>query len=115
MSVHLSHTTIDSIDPPGIARFWTELAGWEIQDNDSDDEVYLIDDNGFTTLFIRVGDHKRVKNRIHFDLRPVDSTRDAEVDRAVALGARVVDDRRNHDGWVVLADPEGNEFCILDG
>ncbi len=66
-------------------------------------------------LFIEVPDVKQVKNRVHFDLRPVDGSRDAELARLVGLGATTLADRRNPDGtgWVVLADPEGNEFCIL--
>jgi len=67
-----------------------------------------------TMLFIPVPEGKTAKNRVHPDLEPTDRTRDEEVERVVALGARVTDDRRNADGtgWVVLADPEGNEFCI---
>ena len=66
-------------------------------------------------LFIETGDAKQVKNRVHLDLTPTDRTRDAEVERVVALGATEVADLRNSDGsgWMVLADPEGNEFCIL--
>jgi len=62
-----------------------------------------------------VPDVKQVKNRIHLDLRPTEGTRDAELARLTELGAAVVADRRNADGtgWAVLADPEGNEFCIL--
>jgi hypothetical protein len=72
---------------------------------------------GHRVLFIEVPDRKQVKNRIHFDLRPATGTRDVEVARLVGLGARKIDDQRDHYGpgigWVVLADPEGNEFCIL--
>jgi len=66
-------------------------------------------------LFIEVPESKRVKNRVHFDLGPIDRTRDEEIERVRALGATELDDRRQLDGtgWVVLADPEGNEFCIL--
>ncbi len=66
-------------------------------------------------LFIEVPDVKQAKNRIHLDLRPVEGARDVELARLTELGATVVADRRNADGtgWVVLADPEGNEFCIL--
>ena len=60
-------------------------------------------------------DDKQVKNRVHLDLVPTDRTRDEEVERVLALGAAVVDDQRKPDGtgWVVFADPEGNELCIL--
>jgi hypothetical protein len=69
-------------------------------------------------LFIEVPEPKtELKNRIHFDLRPTDATREEEVERVVGLGATVVADRRRDDGsgWFTLADPEGNEFCILRG
>jgi predicted enzyme related to lactoylglutathione lyase len=117
MALHLSHTTVDAHDPHAQAEFWSALASWNTRhpEDDSEDEAYLTDDNGFTTLFLRVPDSKTVKNRLHFDLRPVDATRDQEVDRAISLGATVVDDRRAREGWVTFADPEGNEFCILDG
>ena len=66
-------------------------------------------------LFIEVPDAKQVKNRVHFDLRPQEGSRDDELARLLSLGATSLHDRRNPDGtgWVVLADPEGNEFCIL--
>ena len=66
-------------------------------------------------LFIAVPDEKMVKNRLHLDLRPTEGVRDRELERLLALGATQVADRRTPDGlgWVVLADPEGNEFCIL--
>lgn len=66
-------------------------------------------------LLIRVPEGKTVKNRMHLDLQPPAwRTRDEEVERALGLGAKLLDDRRESDGsgWVVLADPEGNEFCI---
>jgi glyoxalase superfamily protein len=66
-------------------------------------------------LFITVPDGKKVKNRVHLDLRPVDRTREQEVERIIALGASHLADHRRPDGsgWITLADPEGNEFCIL--
>jgi hypothetical protein len=66
-------------------------------------------------LFIEVPDDKVVKNRVHFDLQPTDRTRDDEVEHLVGLGASVLADLRRPDGggWVTLADPEGNEFCVL--
>ncbi len=66
-------------------------------------------------LFIEVPDAKQVENRLHLDLTPAESTREQELERLLGLGAREFADRRRPDGsgWVVLADPEGNEFCIL--
>jgi hypothetical protein len=69
---------------------------------------------------MHVPEGKQVKNRVHLDLAPPEPTpeaRDAEMERAIGLGARLVEDHRRPDrtGWVVLADPEGNEFCIERG
>src|ERR1019366_1564790 len=68
-------------------------------------------------LFVAVVDAKTVKNRIHLDLVPEDASQDQEVDRILSLGARIIDDRRQATpgGWVVMADPEGNEFCVEGG
>nr|WP_237519388.1 VOC family protein [Streptomyces sp. HUCO-GS316] len=65
-------------------------------------------------LFVTVPEVKTTKNRLHLDLQPQDRTRDEEIERLLALGALLIDDRRNPDGtgWAVLADPEGNEFCV---
>jgi Glyoxalase-like domain len=72
-------------------------------------------DRGQLLLFITVPDGKTLKNRVHLDLRPVDRTREQEVERILALGAAQLADHRRPDGsgWITLADPEGNEFCIL--
>ncbi len=72
-------------------------------------------DGSHRLLFLEGPDEKLVKNRVHLDLRPAEGTRDEELARLVAHGAREVADLRTPDGrgWVVLADPEGNEFCIL--
>ncbi|MGH3360341.1 MAG: VOC family protein [Nocardioidaceae bacterium] len=74
-------------------------------------------ESGHTMLFIEVPESKSVKNRIHFDLRPADLSQAAEVERLIGIGATEVADHRGiygpGSGWVTLADPEGNEFCIL--
>jgi hypothetical protein len=72
-------------------------------------------DESHRLLFIEVGDAKQVRNRVHLDLRPTERPRDEEVERVTGLGATVVQDCRTDDGrgWVVMGDPEGNEFCIL--
>lgn len=66
-------------------------------------------------LFVEVPEGKQVKNRVHLDLEPTDRARDDEIERVIALGAKPLNDSRKEDGsgWLVLADPEGNEFCIL--
>jgi hypothetical protein len=80
-----------------------------------DDSVLIVPTPGQPgLLFLRVAEGKTAKNRIHFDLWPTSATRDQQIDRAVGLGAVMLDDRRQTDGtgWVVFADPDGNEFCI---
>ena len=73
-----------------------------------------MDGNGVGLLFISVPEGKTVKNRVHLDLMPTERSRDEEVERLLGIGARLVDDQRSPDGtgWVVLTDPEGNEFCV---
>lgn len=120
MTSFVSHTTVDCANAYALSRWWqTVLDHREDPDdpNEPGDEECLIfsADRGHRLLFIEVPNHKQGKNRIHLDLRPAEGTRDMELARLTGLGAAVVADRRNADGtgWVVLADPEGNEFCIL--
>jgi len=109
---------IDSADPVPLGHWWAELLGWRITEED-DDEVALeppvgSPEDGVSPdiLFVRVPEPKTVKDRLHIDLRPEDQA--AEVARAEAMGAIQVDVGQGGDEtWVVLADPDGNEFCIL--
>ncbi len=109
------HVTIDCADPYRLASFWASVLGGAVSDDDKpgDPEV-LVDSAGGGLLFIAVPEAKSVKNRVHLDLQPQDRTRDAEVERVLALGATLVADHRKPDGtgWATLADPEGNEFCV---
>ncbi|MEU2587733.1 VOC family protein [Streptomyces avermitilis] len=107
-------------DPYDVGLFWSALLGRPLDDDDKPgDPAALIHDpdGGPGLLFLRVPEGKSVKNRIHFDLRPRGRTRDEEVERALGLGARKVADhiRPDGSGWVLLADPEGNEFCVERG
>jgi catechol 2,3-dioxygenase-like lactoylglutathione lyase family enzyme len=120
MTSRISHTTINARNAYEQSVWWAGVLGWtEIPDDPNEpdhEECMIIDPNGTgRLLFIDVPDDKQVRNRIHLDLQPTDSTRDEEVARLVAAGATQVDDLRREGGrgWVVLADPEGNEFCIL--
>lgn len=111
------HITFDARDPYALARFWSRLTGYPLEDSEPDDDEVLISSGQPGVpglLFIRVPDSKTVKNRVHLDIQPPSGTRDAEVERLAGLGAAVVDDRRTEDGlgWVVMADIEGNEFCV---
>ncbi|MFT7835137.1 VOC family protein [Saccharothrix sp. BKS2] len=115
MTSLVNHITFDCRDAYELAGFWSLVTGRPRADDDhpGDPEVYIELPSGPGLLFIQVPDPKVVKNRVHLDLRP-GTTRDAEVERLLEVGARLVDDRRRADGtgWVVLADPEGNEFCV---
>jgi predicted enzyme related to lactoylglutathione lyase len=106
--------TIDCDDHLAVARFWEAALGWEVAETD-DEGTYLRPPAGASAtalLFLKVTDRKVSKNRFHLDLRPDDQA--AEVARVEALGARRIDIGQGDDvTWVVLADPEGNEFCIL--
>ncbi|MBB4911277.1 VOC family protein [Actinophytocola algeriensis] len=116
--MRVQHITVDCASPYELASFWSVVTGWPISAEDSpgDDEVLLEppDPAMAELLFIRVPEPKAVKNRVHLDLVPTERTRDEEVDRLTAAGASVVADQRTPEGrgWVVLADPEGNEFCV---
>ena len=119
MAALLRNITFDCADPYALAQFWGEVTGYtEDPDNGNapeDEEALLVPPgDGTNLLFIRVPEPKAVKNRVHLDVTPTDRTRDEEVDRLLALGATQVADHRRPGGlgWVVLADPEGNEFCV---
>jgi predicted enzyme related to lactoylglutathione lyase len=103
---------VDAEDPPRLARWWAEALGYVIVDEKPDEvEIRRTPDTFPGLLFTTVPDAKTVKNRLHIDLRPDDQ--EAEVERLVDMGARPADIGQGSVGWVVLADPEGNEFCVL--
>ncbi|MEV0676811.1 VOC family protein [Actinosynnema sp. NPDC050436] len=115
MSSLVHHITVDCRDAYALATFWSAVTGHPVSPDDQpgDPEALVALPIGPGLLFIEVPEEKAVKNRVHLDLQP-DSARDAEVDRLLGIGATLVDDQRRPDGtgWVVLADPEGNEFCV---
>ena len=121
MAARISHTSFDSLDSYAQSVFWAQVLGFTEDPEDPNlpghEECMIFSPDGATRLlFIEVPEAKQVKNRVHLDLEPAaGGTRDQELARLLELGATVVDDRRRPEGhgWVVLADPEGNEFCIL--
>jgi len=120
MTARISHTSFDARDAHAQSVFWARVLGYAEDPDDPNEPgheecMIFSTDGAQPILFIEVPDAKQVKNRLHLDLMPVEGTRDEELTRLLALGASTVDDRRRPDGsgWVVLADPEGNEFCIL--
>jgi predicted enzyme related to lactoylglutathione lyase len=118
VSLRIHSLCIDSHDPSRIASFWESALGWR-RTYEVDDEVVLEPPAGSPEdgvvpdlLFGRAPDDKTVKNRLHLDLRPDDQ--EAEVQRLIGLGARHVSvGQTPEDSWIVLADPDGNEFCVL--
>ncbi len=120
MTSLISHTSFDSLDAQAMSVFWGRVLGFAEDPADPNEpgheECMIFSADGTRRLlFIEVPNAKQVKNRLHLDLRPADGTREQELERLLGLGAAVVADRRRPDGsgWVVLADPEGNEFCLL--
>ena len=117
MALFVNTLLVDSHDPLALARFWSAALDWPIVQQD-DDEVMVVPSRErppapgvYPLLFVRAQDAKTVKNRWHFDLSPEDQ--DAEVRRLEELGARRVDIGQGDQSWVVMADIEGNEFCVL--
>lgn len=121
MGVLLSHLAVDCAEPATLARWWAEVLGWNLDPDDvvdeTSDEVWIgpsLDEDVGGIIFLRVPEDKQVKNRIHLDLRPSDgSTQAEELARLLDLGAVHVDVGQGEVLWHVLADPEGNEFCLL--
>jgi len=115
MASRTANFCIDAHDPLAQVAWWAQvLDDFEPDDDNSDDEAGLRGPGGRWLIFLRVPESKTVKNRMLMCLRPADRSRDEEVDRLLRLGATVVNDLREPDrGWAVLADPEGNEFCVL--
>jgi hypothetical protein len=124
MTARVSHTTVDCMNAFALSEWWKRVLDYQDIDGDPNlpghEECMIVSrDGSHRLLFIEVPEQKSGKNRIHLDLEPVEGTRDDELERLMAHGAVEVADLRGRwgpgSGWVVLADPEGNEFCILRG
>jgi predicted enzyme related to lactoylglutathione lyase len=115
MPVTLHHIVVDTHDLPGLARFWTQALDWKILSEREREIVIGPDEHAPVGMcFMPVTDPKTAKNRVHLDLTTVAEDRDAEIERLCALGARRVDiGQTGEESWTVLADPEGNEFCVI--
>ncbi|MGH3641420.1 MAG: VOC family protein [Mycobacterium sp.] len=112
MALRFTGICIDAADIEALAAWWADVLGWRREPTDDGDVLLRAPAGaGPDVLFLAVPEDKVVKNRIHFDFTPDDQQ--AEVDRLIALGARHVDIGQGDESWVVLADPEGNEFCVL--
>jgi catechol 2,3-dioxygenase-like lactoylglutathione lyase family enzyme len=106
---------IDALDPRAVADFWAAVLGWDVVEEGEEGISLASPSRGLPTLdILPVPEAKRVKNRLHLDLRADETTFHAEVDRLERLGARRVDIGQGPDvTWIVFADPEDNEFCLL--
>jgi catechol 2,3-dioxygenase-like lactoylglutathione lyase family enzyme len=127
MGSRLTEIVVDCRDPAAQAAFWAaalgyhvvraeqgqvEIAPWEREPPDLAERVRRAP-GAPALVFVTVPEAKTVKNRLHLDVRPVDGSHELEVERLVSLGARRADIGQGEVPWVVLADPEGNEFCVL--
>jgi predicted enzyme related to lactoylglutathione lyase len=112
----LQNVAIDCADAYELARFWSEVTGCPLhpEDKPGDHETEVMLPEGPVLYFNQVPEPKTIKNRLHLCLRPKTS-REEEVERLLRIGASFFADHRQPDGsgWVILADPEGNEFCVL--
>ena len=115
MTSRIDVLEIDAVNPPLLAKFWCSVLDWVVVDQEDDDRtIGPAEGSGMRIDIIAVPDAKVVKNRLHLDLRADGCSTADELERLVALGARRVDVGQGPDvTWVVLADPEGNEFCLL--
>ncbi|MFE7466279.1 VOC family protein [Streptomyces sp. NPDC057499] len=113
MAVSFCSIVIDAHDMPALARFWCAVLDWKVLHEVEDELVIGADESALPMItFVPVTEPKTAKNRLHIDLDPDD--RDTEVARIIGLGARRADIGQRPDvSWVVLTDPEGNEFCVL--
>ncbi|GAA5228862.1 VOC family protein [Paeniglutamicibacter antarcticus] len=112
MALDWEQIVIDSKDAQTLGRWWADALGWVVTiDSREEFEIRPTVDLTPGMIFVPVKDDKSAKNRVHPDFRPLNQQ--AEVDRLLLLGARRADIGQGEQDWVVLADPEGNEFCIL--
>jgi catechol 2,3-dioxygenase-like lactoylglutathione lyase family enzyme len=112
MTLEWEQVVIDADDAAALGRWWADALGWAVV-NDSPEEYEIQPEPGRLPglIFLPVPDGKGAKNRLHLDFRPDDQQ--AEVGRLLGLGARRADIGQGDAPWVVLQDPEGNEFCVL--
>jgi len=115
MPSRIAALALDAVDPRPVADFWCAVLGWQVVEaDDSGVSIGPADGRGTSIDVLKVPEAKTVKNRLHLDLRADGGTTEQELARLLALGARRVDVGQEPDvSWVVLADPEGNEFCLL--
>ena len=118
MAAKVTTIVFDAGEPARLGQFWSDVLGWERKPIEGPDDWVAVGDKNretpFILLFLPTKNPKSVKNRVHLDLNPVGCDQLSELDRLLALGARHVNIGQGEQPWVVLADPEGNEFCLLE-
>jgi hypothetical protein len=121
MACRFTELVVDSRDPEALAAFWSAVLGYRELSRDEDGAIEIGPEEGFggpapTLVFTHVADPTPGKLPWHVDLSPTDRDQDAELERLLSLGARPADvGQTGEESWHVLADPEGNEFCLLRG
>ena len=113
MACRLTEIVIDCRHPERLGAFWAAVLGYDVVDTADGPKLQGPDGSGPTLLVTRTPDPPRTKNRLHLDVNPTDRDQDAEVERILALGATRAEIGQGDVDWVVMADPEGNEFCVL--
>ncbi|GAA4250626.1 VOC family protein [Dactylosporangium darangshiense] len=123
MTSRLLQVTFDCHDPHRLAAFWAAVLGYRVIEDKGEHveiasweptvEAVRREPMPSTVMFIRVPEDKVVKNRVHMEVMPFDASQDDEVERLIGLGARRIDIGQGEQSWVVMADPEDNEFCVL--
>jgi hypothetical protein len=115
MACRFTELIVDSRDPRALAAWWARVLDYRVAESEEDQaELVGPQGSGPTIVFVRVPEEKSVKNRLHIDVSPTDREQPEEVERILSLGATRADVGQGGDvSWVVLADPEGNEFCVL--
>ena len=112
MALDWEQVIVHSLDPVALGQWWADALGWTVVYSSTDEfEIRPEPDRTPGLDFVRLDESKKAKSRLHLDFRPDDQA--AEVARLVAHGAQRVDIGQGDQPWVVLADPEGNEFCVL--
>ncbi|MHA7173254.1 VOC family protein [Arthrobacter monumenti] len=115
MTSRIAVLAIDAIEPRLVAEFWCAVLDWKVVEEDAGIISIAPNDGAWPTIdIVAVPERKTLKNRLHLDLRADGAATSQELDRLIALGASRVDVGQGQDvSWVVLGDPEGNEFCLL--
>ena len=119
MASRISELVLETLDPDALARFWCEVLDFVVLDREDDGSLEIGPREGFggaqpTIILSKTDEPRRAKSRLHIDVNATDRDQDAELERLLALGARRPDiGQTGEESWHVLADPEGNEFCLL--